>query len=55
MVPLYLKYIPVELYGAWLATGNIVNWLLVVDPGISTVVMQRVGKSYGADDRSEVG
>jgi O-antigen/teichoic acid export membrane protein len=55
MVPLYLKYIPVELYGAWLATGNIINWLLVVDPGISTVVMQRVGKSYGADDRSEVG
>lgn len=55
MVPLYLKYIPVELYGAWLATGNIVNWLLVVDPGISTVVMQRVGKSYGANDRSAIG
>ncbi|MGZ0708421.1 lipopolysaccharide biosynthesis protein [Coraliomargarita sp. W4R53] len=55
MVPLYLKYIPIELYGAWLASGNIVNWLLVVDPGISTVVMQRVGQSSGASDKTGVG
>lgn len=50
LVPLYLRYIPVELYGAWLATGNVLAWLTIVDPGVSTVVMQRVGKAYGAGD-----
>lgn len=55
MVPLYLRNIPVELYGAWLASGNILNWILVVDPGISTVLIQRVSKSYGANQRSLVG
>ncbi|PXA03681.1 hypothetical protein DDZ13_10320 [Coraliomargarita sinensis] len=55
MVPLYLRYIPVELYGAWLASGNILSWLMMVDPSISTVVLQRVGKSYGANDFEAVG
>ncbi|MCC5790910.1 MAG: oligosaccharide flippase family protein [Opitutales bacterium] len=55
MVPLYLRFIPYELYGAWLATGNILNWVLVVDPGLSTVIMQRVGQSYGADRLNAVG
>jgi O-antigen/teichoic acid export membrane protein len=48
IVPLYLKYIPLELYGAWLATGNIVTWLTIVDPGLSDVLRQRVGQAYGA-------
>ncbi|MGZ0656219.1 lipopolysaccharide biosynthesis protein [Coraliomargarita sp. W4R72] len=43
------------MYGAWLASGNILNWILVVDPGISTVVMQRIGQSYGANERALVG
>lgn len=49
LVPLYLRFIPLELYGAWLATGNILSWLTVVDPGISTVIMQRVGRAYGSE------
>jgi O-antigen/teichoic acid export membrane protein len=47
LVPLYLKYIPLHIYGAWLATGNVVAWLTVVDPGISDVLRQKVGKAYG--------
>lgn len=50
LVPLYLKYIPLETYGAWLATGNIIAWLTVVDPGISDVVRQQVGRAYGAGE-----
>jgi O-antigen/teichoic acid export membrane protein len=50
LVPLYLKYIPLEIYGAWLATGNIVAWITVVDPGISDVLRQQVGKVYGAGE-----
>lgn len=55
MVPLYLRYIPVELYGAWLASGNILGWLMMVDPGLATVVQQRVGRSYGANNPEAVG
>jgi len=50
LVPLYLKYISLEIYGTWLATGNIVAWLTVVDPGISDVLRQQVGRSYGAGE-----
>jgi hypothetical protein len=49
LVPLYLEHIPIDLYGAWLASGNVLTWLTVIDPGISTVVTQRVGKSFGAN------
>lgn len=55
MIPLYLRFIPFELYGAWLASGNILNWVLVVDPGLSNVIMQRVGQSYGSGNRQAVG
>ncbi len=46
-VPLYLRFIPLELYGAWLATGNVVAWLTVIDPGLSTVLQQRSATAYG--------
>ena len=47
LVPLYLHFIPINIYGAWLATGNIVAWVSMVDPGLSTVLMQRVSMAYG--------
>ena len=47
LVPLYLKYIPVEIYGGWLATGNIIAWLTIIDPGLSDVLRQQVGEVYG--------
>lgn len=50
LVPLYLQRIPDALYGAWLATGNILSWIELVDPGISAVLTQRVATTYGAGD-----
>lgn len=50
LVPLYLKFIPLGLYGAWLATGNILVWLTAIDPGLSTILQQRVGVVYGKKD-----
>lgn len=55
LVPIYLRYIPADLYGAWLASGNILAWLLVVDPGLSSVILQRVGHSYGASEMAALG
>ncbi len=54
LVPLYLKYIPLEIYGAWLATGNIIAWLTIADPGISDVLSQQVGRAFGAGETQKL-
>ena len=55
LVPLYLKHIPQDIYGAWLATGNILAWLTIVDPGLSGVLRQRVAAAYGRGDHQAIG
>lgn len=55
LVPLYLKYIPLPLYGAWLATGNILVWITAIDPGLSLVLQQRIANLYGAQDKYKIG
>jgi O-antigen/teichoic acid export membrane protein len=52
MVPLYLKYIPLDIYGAWLAVTNVIAWLSVIDPGLSNVLLQKVGTAYGKNDQN---
>ena len=42
LVPIYLVYIPKDLYGYWLATGNILTIISLLDPGIGGVVTQKV-------------
>jgi O-antigen/teichoic acid export membrane protein len=49
LVPMYLKYIPVQLYGYWLASGNIIAWLGDLS-SVSAVMQQRIGVSFGAKD-----
>ena len=55
IVPLYLKYIDLGLYGAWLATGNILIWLTMIDPGIGDVLTQKISASYAINNRREIG
>lgn len=55
LVPLYLKFIPRDLYGLWLATGNIVAWLAIIDPGFSAVLQQKTAYYYGAAEYKIVG
>lgn len=50
MVPLYLHYIDLGEYGAWLATGGALVQLLVADFGLSGVVTQRVAAQAGGQD-----
>lgn len=50
LVPLYLRFIPLDLYGAWIASGNILVWLSFLDPGLTGVLQQRVGSAYGKQD-----
>jgi O-antigen/teichoic acid export membrane protein len=46
LTPLYLRYIPEKTFGVWLATGNLVAWLSLVDPGLNAVVQQRIAAAY---------
>jgi O-antigen/teichoic acid export membrane protein len=55
LVPMYLRNIPLSLYGAWLASGNILNWLTTVDPGLSTVLQREIACAYGRRDLETVG
>lgn len=55
IIPLYLHYIDSSLYGAWLATGNILNWISVVDPGVGDVLLQKVAFAIGKNDKKEIG
>ncbi len=50
LVPLYLRYVPADLYGAWQASGSILVWMTVLDPGFSAVVQQRVAAAHGSGD-----
>lgn len=55
LVPIYLKFLPVALYGAWLATGNILFWLTAIDPGLSAILQQQIGFAYGKQDSKSIG
>jgi O-antigen/teichoic acid export membrane protein len=50
LVPLYIKCIGQETYGAWLATGSIITYLSLSDFGLNSVIIQKVGNAFGAKD-----
>ena len=50
LTPLYLQFLSPTLYGGWLATGNIVSWIALVDPGVSRIMQQRVAHTFGRRD-----
>jgi O-antigen/teichoic acid export membrane protein len=46
LVPFYLNYMNLSDYGAWLTAVAVINVVMVIDPGISTVSSQRLSKSF---------
>lgn len=54
LVPLYLEFIPLNIYGAWLVTGNLVQWLTCLDPGVSDVLKINVLESYAKKEMSKL-
>jgi O-antigen/teichoic acid export membrane protein len=55
LVPLYLLYIEIELYGAWLASGNILMWITITDPGVGNILQQQVAVCYGNKNKQKLG
>ncbi|MEI7767109.1 MAG: oligosaccharide flippase family protein [Phycisphaerae bacterium] len=53
MVPLYLKYFNMDVYGAWMASGNIVGMLGLLDGGINLVMTQRLSVAHANNDPRE--
>src|SRR5208282_2605448 len=50
LVPLYLRFIGIASYGSWLASGNVVTLLGVLDIGFNLIVTQRLATAFGAGD-----
>jgi len=55
MVPLYLRFIDNGLYGAWLASGNVLYWAAVAQGGTTYLLAQRAAYFYGKRQLSALG
>lgn len=55
LIPTYLDHISIEDYGYWLASGELLAWLVVFDPGIAIAVRQKVAHAFGRQDYQSVG
>jgi O-antigen/teichoic acid export membrane protein len=54
LAPLFLHYLGPRLYGAWLATGEVLVWIQSFDLGLPNLLIQRIGAAHARDDRRTV-
>lgn len=50
MVPIYFHYMTVSTYGAWLATGNVIAMLGLIESGFASVITQKMSVSIVNND-----
>lgn len=50
MVPIYFHYMSVSTYGAWLATGNVVSMLGLIESGFANVITQKMSVAIAEKD-----
>lgn len=50
LIPIYLEVLGPTLYGAWLATGEILVWMQAFDLGIPNLLIQRIGSAAADND-----
>lgn len=55
LLPLYLKRIDASTLGLWLATGNILAWMTLADPGVGDVLQQKIAQLRGKIENTEIG
>lgn len=55
LVPLYLRELGSETYGAWMASGDLLGWLAVLDMGISGISGQRMAAAHGRGEHRVIG
>ncbi len=54
LLPFYLKMIDAGTLGVWLATGNILAWMTLVDPGVGEVLQQKIADLRGRNENEEI-
>ena len=54
LLPLYLHKIDASTLGLWLATGNILAWMTLADPGVGDVLQQKIAQLRGQNDVHEI-
>jgi len=54
LIPLYLSYINVDLYGYWLTILSVISLLNIVNFGINEVVVPRISRAYALKDYDEM-
>ena len=47
LVPIYFKFMSISTYGAWLATGNIVAMIGLMESGFASVITQKMSEALG--------
>ena len=55
MMPMYMIHIGPTMYGAWLATGEMLVLMLAFDMGIPNIIIQRIGASLAISDKKAIG
>jgi O-antigen/teichoic acid export membrane protein len=55
LVPIMAKFIDHEVLGAWYASGNILNWLMLSEGGIWLLLRQQTAKALGGKDLHDLG
>ena len=55
LLPFYLHKIDASTLGVWLATGNILAWMTLIDPGVGDVLQQKVAELRGRNENGEIG
>jgi O-antigen/teichoic acid export membrane protein len=53
--PLYIHNIDAATLGLWWATGGILAWMTLADPGVGDVLQQKIAQLRGQDNPSEIG
>lgn len=54
LIPIYVGFVGSADFGVWLASGNIVAWMVLMDPGIAELSRQRIAQQFGANQWDEV-
>jgi O-antigen/teichoic acid export membrane protein len=55
LIPLYLDAISPRLYGAWLASAEILVWMVAMDLGIPNLMIQRIAAAHAGGDQRTAG
>ena len=55
LMPMFDRAIGGRLYGAWLASGDFLYWMMAFDLGLPNLMIQRIGAAHGRGDRAAVG